>query len=99
MSDREPGDVANRFLFENERVRVCQMDLAPGEASDFHEDADLEDGRTLHIPVAPGRVFFVPAGSRETAVNRSTQHFREIRVELKDAGAQPAASTQSRGTR
>jgi mannose-6-phosphate isomerase-like protein (cupin superfamily) len=94
----KPGDVANRFLFENERVRVWRMDLAPGEASDFHEhtlpyvlcilegesiDADLEDGRTLHIPVEAGRVFFVPPGSRETAVNRSPVRFREILIELK----------------
>jgi quercetin dioxygenase-like cupin family protein len=98
MRDRTPGDVANRFLFENERVRVWQMDLAPGESSDFHEhrlpyvlcilegksiDADLEDGRTLHIPVEPGKVFFVPPGNRETAVNRSGVRFREILIELK----------------
>ena len=37
MTDRKPGAVANRFLFENDRVRVWQMDLAPGESSDFHE--------------------------------------------------------------
>jgi quercetin dioxygenase-like cupin family protein len=76
------GNVANRLRFENERVRVWQMDLAPDESSDFHEhtlpyvlcilegesiDADLEDGRTLHIPVEPGKVFFVPPGARETA--------------------------------
>jgi len=98
MPDRKLGDVANRFVFENDRVRVWQMDLAPGEASDFHEhtlpyvlcilegesvDADLEDGRPLHIPVEPGRVFFVPPGGRETAVNRSRVRFREVLVELK----------------
>ena len=98
VTARPLGDVANRFLFENERVRVWQMDLAPGESSDFHEhrlpyvlcilegesiDADLEDGRTLHIPVEAGRVFFVPPGGRETAVNRSGVRFREILVELK----------------
>ena len=92
------GNVANHLLFENERVRVWRMELAPGEASDFHEhtlpyllcivegesiDADFEDGRTLHLPVEPGKVFFVPAGARETAVNRSTVRFREILIELK----------------
>ena len=46
-------------------------------------DADLEDGRTLHLPVEPGRVFYVPPGSRETAVNRSQVRFREILIELK----------------
>jgi hypothetical protein len=98
VAARPLGDVANQLLFENERVRVWRMDLAPGEASDFHEhtlpyllcilegesiDADFEDGRTLHLPVEPGKVFFVPAGARETAVNRSAVRFREILIELK----------------
>ena len=30
------GDVANHFLFENDRVRVWQMRLEPGESSDRH---------------------------------------------------------------
>lgn len=92
------GDVANRFLFENERVKVWRMELDPGESSDFHEhtlpylicvvagesiDADLEDGRTLQFPVEPGKVFFVAPGGRETAVNRSSVPFREILIELK----------------
>jgi len=98
VTARSLGQVANRLLFENERVRVWQMELAPGEASDFHEhtlpyllcilegesiDADLEDGRTIHLPVEPGKVFFVPAGARETAVNRSAVRFREVLIELK----------------
>jgi beta-alanine degradation protein BauB len=98
VTDRRLGNVANHLLFENDRVRVWRMDLAPGESSDFHEhtlpyllcivagesiDADFEDGRTLHLPVEPGKVFFVPPGARETAVNRSAVRFREILIELK----------------
>ena len=30
------GDVATRLLFENERVRIWEMDLAPGERSATH---------------------------------------------------------------
>ncbi len=30
------GDVADKVLFENERVRIWDMDLAPGECSDLH---------------------------------------------------------------
>ena len=30
------GDVGTRVLFENERVRVWEMDLAPGERSAIH---------------------------------------------------------------
>jgi quercetin dioxygenase-like cupin family protein len=97
---REPklGDVANRFLFENDRIRVWEMSLEPGEQSDFHEhtmdyvlcilegdviDADMADGRKLSIPVKPGKVFFVPKGGKETAINRSGTRFREILIELK----------------
>lgn len=94
----QPGDVANRLLFENAQVKVWQMDLAPGESSDFHEhtlpyvlcivegetiDADFENGQSIRIPVEPGKVFFVQPGSRETAVNRSEVRFREFLIELK----------------
>ena len=30
------GDVANRVLFEDDRVRIWEMRLEPGEASDLH---------------------------------------------------------------
>lgn len=100
MTQRKLGDVANHFLFENDRVRVWEMRLAPGEVSDFHAhtlpylmcivegesiDADFADGRSVRIPVEPGKVIFVPPGNEETAVNRSAAPFREILIELKDA--------------
>jgi hypothetical protein len=34
--ERILGDVATRVLFENERVRIWEMDLAPGASSDIH---------------------------------------------------------------
>ncbi|HTO07679.1 MAG TPA: cupin domain-containing protein [Myxococcota bacterium] len=95
---QQPGDVANKLLFENERVKVWQMDLAPGERSDFHEhthpylicviegdtvDADFENGKSISIPVKPGQVYYVEPGSRETAVNRSQTRFREFLIEIK----------------
>jgi hypothetical protein len=33
---RELGDVATRMLFENDRVRIWEMDLPPGEKSAVH---------------------------------------------------------------
>ena len=36
MSDRQLGQVGSRVLFENDRVRVWEMKLAPGERSDVH---------------------------------------------------------------
>ena len=98
MQEKKPGDVATELLFENERVKVWHMDLAPGESSAFHEhtlpyvlcivegdtvDADFPNGKSMRIPVRPGQVFFVEPGSRETAVNRSDTRFREFLIELK----------------
>ena len=37
MDDRTFGDVATKLLFENDRVKVWELALAPGEASDLHE--------------------------------------------------------------
>ena len=34
------GEVASKLLFEDERVRIWEMRLAPGEASDLHHHAD-----------------------------------------------------------
>ena len=36
QSKRVLGNVANRMLFENDRVRIWEMDLAPGACSDVH---------------------------------------------------------------
>ncbi|MCA9513013.1 MAG: cupin [Myxococcota bacterium] len=38
-SERTRGDVATKLLFENERVRVWEMRLAPGERSPVHAHA------------------------------------------------------------
>jgi mannose-6-phosphate isomerase-like protein (cupin superfamily) len=100
MDDRELGQVADRVMFENERVRIWEMTLEPGEASDFHEhtldyllciiegesiDADFEGGKSIRIPVKPGTTIFVPNGNREVAVNRSSVRYYEILIELKES--------------
>lgn len=96
------GDVATHLLFENDHVKVWEMQLEPGEASDRHHhryeyffvvlegesiDADFENGKSIRIPVAKGQVIYVPPGNTETAVNRSAIRYREILVELKDRPA------------
>src|ERR687892_662166 len=35
--ERTLGGVGTRVLLENDRVRIWEMDLAPGEESDVHE--------------------------------------------------------------
>ena len=104
MKDERPlGNVANKLLFENDLVRVWEMNLAPGETSDRHRhdlpyllcvldgstvDAEIEGGAgRIEIPVQKGSVFYVPPGSTETAINASKDHFREILIELKHPGS------------
>src|SRR3989475_11053523 len=96
------GTVAARPLFENERGKVWEMRLEPGESSDLHRhaldcllyilegtsiDADRPDGESSRFSVEPGQIFFVPRGGTERAVNRSGTRFRELLVELKDGSA------------
>lgn len=100
LGDEELGDVATRVLFENDRVKVWEMLLEPGDASDLHRhtmdymlyimegstvDADLPNGKTVKFDVEPGKVYFIERGGVERAVNRSDTRFREILVELKDS--------------
>jgi hypothetical protein len=35
--ERKLGGIATRVLLENDRVKIWEMDLAPGEESDIHE--------------------------------------------------------------
>jgi hypothetical protein len=37
MAERVMGDVGSKLLFENDRVRVWELRLQPGERSDVHE--------------------------------------------------------------
>ena len=98
----ELGNVATRLLFENERVKVWEMRLEPGESSDLHHhgldyllyilegttiDADRPNGESRSYPVRPGQLVWVERGGTERAVNRSGTRFRELLVELKDGGA------------
>ena len=58
MATEELGDVATRMLYENDRVRVWEMALAPGERSAKHRH-DLDyllvflAGDRVAVEVAP----------------------------------------------
>jgi mannose-6-phosphate isomerase-like protein (cupin superfamily) len=100
MSASTPlGNVGTRLILENDRVKIWEMLLAPGESSDLHEhtmdyclcilegtsvDADPPLGKSFRVPVKPGQVLYVKRGGSERAVNRSDARFREIIIELKD---------------
>jgi mannose-6-phosphate isomerase-like protein (cupin superfamily) len=79
MSEKYQGQIGHRIVFENDRVRIWEMTLEPGESSDDHEhkndyvmcivegesiDADFESGQSIQLQVLPGKAIFVPAGNR-----------------------------------
>jgi predicted metal-dependent enzyme (double-stranded beta helix superfamily) len=56
VGERVLGDVATKVLFENERVRVWEMRLAPGESSAVHRH-DLD---YLLVQISGDRIAGIP---------------------------------------
>ena len=97
--ERVLGGVGTSVIMENDRVKIWEMDLAPGEESAEHRhDLDyilviLEgdkiagictDGRDdIYADVTPGLTVFVPKGGTEIARNVGNQRYREVLIELK----------------
>jgi beta-alanine degradation protein BauB len=97
--ERVLGGVGTSVIMENDRVKIWEMDLAPGEESAEHRhDLDyilviLEgdkiagictDGRDdIYADVTPGLAVFVPKGGTEIARNVGNQRYREVLIELK----------------
>ena len=97
--ERVLGGVGTSVIMENDRVKIWEMDLAPGEESAEHRhDLDyilviLEgdkiagictDGRDdIYADVQPGLTVFVPKGGTEIARNVGTKRYHEVLIELK----------------
>ena len=93
------GDIANRFLFENDRVKVWSLDLAPGETSAWHcHDRDYvivvlesdgglvaeeKGGQHVSRGMKPGDVAFRQKGEGHRAINKGRGRYRNILIELK----------------
>jgi mannose-6-phosphate isomerase-like protein (cupin superfamily) len=56
VSERELGDVGSRILFENERVRIWEMRLEPGEEGPIHRH-DLDN---ILVQIAGDRMAVLP---------------------------------------
>jgi mannose-6-phosphate isomerase-like protein (cupin superfamily) len=95
----EYGPVATRMIFDNEFVRVWEMDLAPGAVCGLHHHtmdyvlfilsganvgAQSPGGRKMMpFPVKARATYFVPAGGIESAHNIGDTRFFEALFELK----------------
>jgi quercetin dioxygenase-like cupin family protein len=92
------GDVANKFLFENDRVKVWYLELEPGETSDWHvHDMDYitmtidtggiqvewEDGSSEDRKTPVGQVTFRKGHGAHRVINTgATRHLNAL-IELK----------------
>ena len=95
----EYGPVATRMIFDNDDVRVWEMDLAPGGVCGLHHHtmdyvlfilsganvgAQSPGGRKMMpFPVKARATYFVPAGGIESAHNMGGTRFFEALFELK----------------
>ncbi|HZO83409.1 MAG TPA: hypothetical protein VFB33_17075 [Candidatus Binataceae bacterium] len=101
--------IATRSLFENQDVRVWEMDVGPGETCGLHHHSndyvlyitggaelrvDDKDHGTYTFAGRERSVYYIPAGGTESFVNVDRTPFREALIEIK----RPARPGQSRGS-
>ncbi len=92
------GEVGTKLVFENERVKVWEFTLEPGEAIAAHthhhdylfyaiEGSMLEvtrtNGRVDRIALEPGKVYYRDKGDTHSAKNVGPTRYHEVLVELK----------------
>jgi quercetin dioxygenase-like cupin family protein len=91
------AEVGTKLIFENERVRIWEFTLEPGEAIEAHkhdhdyffyplEGGTLEVTRSSGVTKATleaGKVYFRKGGDTHAAKNVDDHRYHEILVELK----------------
>jgi quercetin dioxygenase-like cupin family protein len=91
------AEVGSKLIFENEKVKVWEFTLAPGETIESHRhDHDYFfyaiEGGTLEVTRAsgvvqatldPGKVYYRQKGDTHAARNIGDSRYHEILVELK----------------
>ena len=92
------AEVGTKMIFENERVRVWEFTLQPGESIEAHrhdhdyffypiEGATLEVTResgTIRLTLGAGQVYFRKGGDTHATKNVDDDRYHEVLVELKD---------------
>jgi beta-alanine degradation protein BauB len=93
----EMADVGTKLIFENERVKIWEFTLQPGETIEAHRhEHDYFfypiEGGTLEVTRASGvtqatlenaKVYYRAKGDTHAAKNVGAQRYHEILVELK----------------
>ena len=96
--DRKHGDIATRLILENDKVRIWNLVVAPGESSDWHLHENdyvtvVVEGGDLDVEYANGSVESSPSeiGSwryhGDHKIHRVTNNtgstYRNVLIELK----------------
>ena len=90
-------DVGTKLIFENERIRIWEFTLQPGETIEAHkhdhdyffyplEGGKLEVTRATGVTQATleaGKIYYRKAGDTHAAKNVDDHRYHEILVELK----------------
>ena len=98
-ADISANPIGTELIYEDERIRVWRIDLAPGEVADFHTheldyttvvvEGDVverpnSDGTTDRITVQPGQLMrWYDGTERHGLKNAGTKPFRNVIVEVK----------------
>lgn len=91
------ADVGSKLIFENERIRVWEFTLQPGETIEAHkhdhdyffyplEGGTLEvtrDTGTTRATLEVGKVYYRKGGDTHAAKNVDDHRYHEVLVELK----------------
>ena len=92
------GEVGTKLIFENDRVKVWEFTLGPGESIDAHthehdyffypiEGSTLQvtraNARVDFVTLEAGRVYYRQMGDTHSAKNVGPSRYHEVLVELK----------------
>lgn len=92
------GEVGTKLVFENERVKVWEFALGPGESIEAHthkydylfypiEGSTLQvtraNGRVDLVTLDAGHVYYRDKGDTHSAKNVGPSRYHEVLVELK----------------
>ena len=98
VEDRELGEIASVVLFENERVKVWNLIVEPGEASAWHLHerdyvtvvvegealtAEFEDGTSEDRTYQTGGWRYHGKHQLHRVVNHGTRRYKNVLIELK----------------
>ena len=100
VSKHKLGDVGTRVLLENDKVKIWELDLAPGESSAWHHHIldyitvgltegsrmrrEFEDGTSDETNPALGQWRFAEKHQPHVVTNIGATRHRNILIELKE---------------